>query len=46
MDKRVIIDEFLNELHAMQMQFIDEAVDSLKEFKEANEVIAYIKSKL
>jgi hypothetical protein len=43
--KRQIIDKTLEDLHNMQMQMIEEAV-AYSDFKQANEVINYIKGKL
>ncbi len=43
--KRQIIDKTLEDLHNMQMQMIEEAVEG-SNFKQANEVINYIKGKL
>lgn len=42
--KKVIIDDFVNTLHDMQLEFIDEAVDK-SDLREANEVIKYIMEK-
>ena len=42
--KRVAIDKLLNELHEMQLGFIDEAVDK-SSLKEANEIIKHIMEK-
>ena len=42
--KKVIIDDFVNSLHEMQLEYIDEAVER-SDLKEANELIKYIKSK-
>lgn len=41
----VCLTEFLNELHTIQLQCIDEALEQ-SDLKEANEIITYIKSKL
>ena len=43
--KRQIIDKTLEDLHNMQMDMIEEAM-SHSNFREANEVIKYIKGKL
>ena len=43
--KRQVIDKTLEDLHNMQMQMIEEAVAS-SDFKQANELINYIKGKL
>lgn len=42
--KRVIIDDFVNTLHEMQLDFVDEALEK-SNLKEANEVIKYIMEK-
>lgn len=42
---KVNITQFLNELHTIQLDCIDEALEK-SDLKEANDVIAYIKSKL
>lgn len=42
---RVDITEFLNQLHTVQLDCIDEALEK-SDLKEANDVIAYIKGKL
>ena len=45
---KIDVTQFLNELHTMQLDMIDDAV-AIKEvegFPEANEVIAFIKGKL
>lgn len=42
--KRVIIDNLLNDLHEIQMGFIDEAVDK-SDLREANEIIKHIMEK-
>lgn len=44
-NNRVVIDSLLNELHTMQLDYIDEALEK-SDLKEANEVIDYIKAKL
>lgn len=44
-NNRVIIDTLLNDLHKIQLDFIDEALEK-SNLKEANEVIQYIKAKL
>ena len=36
---------FLNELHGIQLDYIDEALEK-SDLREANEIIAYIKGKL
>lgn len=43
--QRVILTEFLNELHSMQLDMIDEALEK-SDLKQANDVIAHIKGKL
>jgi hypothetical protein len=45
MNKRVVIDDLLNQLHDMQLDYIDEAVN-MSDLSEAKAVIAYIKAKL
>ena len=42
--KRQIVDQTLNQLHEMQLQCIDEAVE-MSDLKEAKEVIEYIRNK-
>ena len=41
----VNLTEFLNDLHSVQLDCIDEALEK-SDLKEANEVITYIKGKL
>lgn len=43
--KKVVIDDLLNTLEDMRDDFVEQAVEASK-LKDANEVIAYIKSKL
>ena len=43
--KRQVIDAMVNELHTMQMDMIDQAVE-YSDLKQANEVINFIKEKL
>lgn len=43
--KRQIIDAMVNELHTMQLDMIDEALDK-SDLKQANDVINFIKEKL
>lgn len=43
--KRVIIDEFLEELETIRDTYIEEAIEK-SELKDAKDVIAHIKSKL
>jgi len=43
--KRQINDQMVNELHTMQMDMIDEAVNQ-SDLKQANDVINFIKEKL
>lgn len=43
--KRQIINQMVNELHTIQMDMIDQAVDS-SDLQQANEVINFIKEKL
>lgn len=43
--KRQIINHMVNELHTIQMDMIDQAVDS-SDLRQANEVINFIKEKL
>ena len=43
--KRQVIDKMVNELHTMQLDMIDQAVEC-SDFKQANEVINFIKEKL
>ena len=42
--KRQIIDAYVDELHTMQLDMIDEAVD-YSDLAQAKELISYIKSK-
>lgn len=42
--KRVIIDDFVNSLHEMQLDYVDRALEK-SNLKEANEVIKYIMEK-
>lgn len=42
---KVVLTEFLNDLHTIQLDCIDDALEK-SDLKEANDVIAYIKSKL
>lgn len=44
-NNRVIIDEFLNDLHSVQLDYIDEAVDK-SDLSDAKAVIQWIKEKL
>lgn len=44
-NNRIIIDKFLDELHNIQLDFIDEALEK-SDLKEANDVISYIKGKI
>ncbi len=44
-DSRVTLTEFLNDLHSVQLDCIDEALEK-SDLRDAKEVIAYIKSKL
>ena len=39
-----VVDQLLNELHSMQLQMIDEAVEN-SDCKEAKDIIEYIKNK-
>lgn len=43
--KRQIINHMINDLHTMQMDMIDQAVDK-SDLKQANDVINFIKEKL
>ncbi len=45
MNNRVIIDQFLDELHSIQLDYIDEAVDK-SDLSDAKAVIQWIKEKL
>jgi len=45
MNNRVIIDQFLDELHSKQLDYIDEAVDK-SDLSDAKAVIQWIKEKL
>jgi hypothetical protein len=42
--KRVVIDKLLNDLHTMQLDFVDEALEK-SDLREANEVIKHIMEK-
>ena len=44
-NNRVVIDQLLNELHNMQLDYIDEALEK-SDLSDAKTVIEYIKSKL
>lgn len=44
-NKRVIIDKLLNDLHTIQLDYIDDALEN-SDLKEAKEVISYLKAKL
>jgi hypothetical protein len=44
LNKPQIIDNFLNELHATQLDYIDEAVEK-SDLRQAKELIDYIKNK-
>lgn len=44
-NNRVIIDQFLNDLHSVQLDYIDEAVDK-SDLSDAKAVIQWIKEKL
>lgn len=44
-NQRIVLTEFLNELHTIQLECIDEALEQ-SDLKEANDIIEYIKSKL
>lgn len=44
-NNRVVIDQLLDELHTMQLDFIDEALEK-SDLSEAKAVIEYIKGKL
>ncbi len=44
-NNRVIIDQFLDELHSKQLDYIDEAVDK-SDLSDAKAVIQWIKDKL
>ena len=44
-NNRVIIDEFLNDLHTVQLDYIDEAVNK-SDLSDAKAVIQWIKEKL
>lgn len=44
-NNRVVIDELLNELHTMQLDFIDEALEQ-SDLSDAKAVIDHIKGKL
>lgn len=43
--KRQVIDKMVNELHTMQLDMIDQAVE-YSDLKQANEVINFVKEKL
>ena len=42
---KVTLTDFLNDLHSVQLDCIDEALEK-SDLKEANDIIAYIKGKL
>ena len=42
--QRIVIDKLLNEMHNLQLDMINEAVEK-SDFKEAKEIIEYIKNK-
>lgn len=44
-NKRVVIDQLLNDMHSIQLDYIDEAVDK-SDLSDAKAVIQWIKEKL
>ena len=44
-NKRIVIDKLLNDLHSVQLDYIDEAVDK-SDLSDARAVIEWIKEKL